>query len=164
MPASIRRAAEAIRDMFEEHLWPYEYNEEKRRFSARFDLEVADLKEVEIHIHARPSSIDPAKCRSIVAYGRIHMQADLEHIAQICEYLTRANFGLAIGNFELDYSTGIIRYKVAMNCRSGLPGPRALEDLVAIPVAMFNRYGKGLLAVNAGTETAEAAARQADAK
>lgn len=164
MPASIRRAAEAIRDMFEEHLLPYEYNEEKRRFSARFDLEIAELKEVEIHIHARPSSIDPAKCRSIVAYGRIHLKADLDRIAQVCEYLTRANFGLAIGNFELDYSTGVIRYKVAMNCRSGLPGISALEDLVAIPVAMFNRYGKGLLAVNNGTMTAEDAARQADAK
>ena len=164
MPASVRRAAETIRDMFEEHLWPYEYNEEKRRFSARFDLEIAELKEVEIHIHARPSSIDPAKCRSIVAYGRIHLKADLDRIAQVCEYLTRANFGLAIGNFELDYSTGVIRYKVAMNCRSGLPGISALEDLVAIPVAMFNRYGKGLLAVNNGTMTAEDAARQADAK
>ena len=164
MSVSIRRAAEAIRDLFEEHLWPYEYDEEKHRFSSHFDLEVAGLDRVELHIHARPSSIEPTKCRSIVSYGRIHLKAAPDHIAQVGEYLTRANFGLAIGNFELDYPTGTIRYKVAVNCRRGLPGFSAMEDLVSIPVAMFNRYGKGLLAVNAGTETAEAAARQADAK
>lgn len=163
MPASLRRAAEMIRDLFEEHMWPYEYNEEKHRFSARFDLTVAGLDHVEIHIHARPSHLDPVKCRSIVAYGLIHLKAAPAQIAQVGEYLTRANFGLAIGNFELDYPTGTIRYKVSVNCRSGLPGFSALEDMVSVPVAMFNRYGEGLLAVNAGIETAEAAARKADA-
>jgi hypothetical protein len=38
MSASIHRAADTIRDMFEEHLWSYEYNEEKHRFTARHDL------------------------------------------------------------------------------------------------------------------------------
>ena len=48
MPVSIRRAAETIGDLFEEHQWPYEYNTEKRRFSARFDLSVAGIDHVGI--------------------------------------------------------------------------------------------------------------------
>ncbi len=163
MPVSIRRAAETIGDLFEEHQWPYEYNTEKRRFSARFDLSVAGIDHVEIHIHARPNHMDPSRCRAIISYGLIPLKADPAQIAQVCEYLTRANFGLGIGNFELDFPTGTIRYKVTINCRSGLPGFTVLSDLVSVPVAMFNRYGAGLVAVNAGTETAEEAAKKADA-
>ena len=164
MSASIHRAADTIRDMFEEHLWSYEYNEEKHRFTARHDLEIPELKETEIHIYVRPSTIEPTRCRSIVAYGLTHLKVDPDRIAQVGEYLTRANFGLAIGNFELDCDNGTIRYKVSINCRSSLPGTSALEDMIAIPIAMFNRYGRGLLAVNAGTETAKEAAAKADAR
>ena len=163
MPVSIRRAAETIGDLFEEHQWPYEYNTEKRRFSARFDLSVAGLDHVEIHIHARPNHMDPSRCRAIISYGLIPLKADPARIAQVCEYLTRANFGLGIGNVELDFPTGTIRYKVTINCRSGLPGFTVLSDLISVPVAMFNRYCAGLVAVNAGTETAEDAAKKADA-
>ena len=162
MPVSIRRAAEAIRDLFEEHMWPYEYKEDMHLFSTRFDLEVPGLDHTDIRILPRPSAKDPAKCRTIAAYAFIPLKVAPARIAEVCEYLTRANFGLAIGNFELDYDHGVIRYKITLNCRSGIPGISALEDLVSIPVAMYNRYGSGLLAVNDGTATAAEAAKKAD--
>src|SRR4030081_1049823 len=35
--------------------------------------------------------------------------------AAMAEYLTRANYGLYIGNFEMDYSDGEIRYKTSID-------------------------------------------------
>ena len=84
-------------------------------------------------------------------------------MAAVCEYLTRANYGLTIGNFELDHRDGEVRYKVSCNVREGLPGEDAVDDLIAMPVAMFNKYGNGFLAVNMGFSTPEDAAAQAEA-
>ena len=33
----------------------------------------------------------------------------------VSEYVTRANYGLRIGNFELDYGDGEVRYKSSLN-------------------------------------------------
>src|SRR5512134_1603120 len=33
----------------------------------------------------------------------------------VAEYLTRANYGLRIGNFELDYADGEVRYKSSLD-------------------------------------------------
>lgn len=163
MPVSIRRAAEAVKSVFGEHDWSYSYDAELNQFTTKFNLTKTDLGSADILIRLRPSNADPAKCRAILAYGLIHLRADATNMAQICEYLTRVNLGLGIGNFELDHRDGEIRYKVSINCRSAMPGDSALEDLVAIPVAMYNRYGNGLIAVSKGTMSAEDAAKEADA-
>lgn len=162
MSVSMRKATEAIKAMFEEHKWTYEYNDDNDKFTTKFNLSKTKLGSVEIQIRPRPTSADPSDCRAIIAYGLISLKADSESMAQICEYLTRANYGLTIGNFELDHRDGEIRYKVSMNCRDALPGDSALEDLVAIPTAMYNRYGNGLLAVSMGMMSAEDAAKKAD--
>lgn len=162
MPVSMRKATEAIREMFSMHNWAYAYNEEQDKFTARFNLSKTRLGNVEIQIRPRPSSADPNVCRAIVAYGRIRLRATPETMAPICEYLTRANLGLSIGNFELDHRDGEIRYKVSMNCRDAIPSPHAMEDVIDIPVAMYNRYGDCLLAVSEGTLSAEEAAKRAD--
>ncbi|HEY2031776.1 MAG TPA: YbjN domain-containing protein [Myxococcales bacterium] len=41
--------------------------------------------------------------------------APLERQAQMAEFITRANYGLIIGNFEMAYGAGTLRYKASVD-------------------------------------------------
>lgn len=62
----------------------------------------------------------------------------------MAEYITRANFGLKMGNFELDYRDGEIRYQSCLPCREGIPSLKDIEYAVDVTFLMMNRYGDGL--------------------
>lgn len=80
----------------------------------------------------------------------------------MAEYLHRANYGLSIGNFELDVRDGEIRYKVSMNVQDAMVGRDAIDDMISLPVSMFTKYGNSLLAVTMGMMTPEDAIKKAE--
>lgn len=71
----------------------------------------------------------------------------------MAEYLTRANYGLRDGNFELDFSDGEIRYKVFHSSIDGVPSKELIKNAVYIGLWMLERYGNGLLSVMFGIQT-----------
>ena len=162
MSVSMNSAINAVKEMFKNNDWSYDFNEEKTLFTTTFNLSKSKLGSVRIMIRVRPTAADANAARLIVGYGLISLKGDSDCMAQVCEYLTRANYGLNIGNFELDHRDGEIRYKVAINCRDALPGMDALEDLCGITTAMYNKYGNGLLAVCMGMMSAEDAIKKAE--
>lgn len=68
----------------------------------------------------------------------------------VAEYLTRANYGLRIGNFEMDFSDGEVRYKSSID----FEGEKLTDNLIrnAIYPAVHNMddYLPGLLKVAYG--------------
>ena len=72
---------------------------------------------------------------------------DAAIMANLTEFLTRANYGLKCGGFDMDMSDGEIRYRTYVDCRDGLPGPKAIERMLYTPLAMYDRYGVGILAI-----------------
>ncbi len=162
MSVSMSQAIGAVRALIEGNQWKYEYSAEKQRFQLKFNLSKTKLSNCTIFISVRPRSDDENSCSRIISYGYISLSGDAESMANVCEYLTRANYGLSIGNFELDFRDGEIRYKVSCNARDALPGEDALDDLISLPILMFNRYGNGLLAVSMGMMTPEQAVEQAE--
>lgn len=157
MSVSMTSAVNAVKAVFDQREWRYTYDEERKLFSLKFNLSKTKLGGADIRIFVRPSRENESNARLILSYGEIDLTADSECMAQVAEYLTRANFGLSVGNFELDFRDGEIRYKVSINCVDALPGEDAIDDLCGIPVSMFNHYGNGLLAVSMGMMTAEEA-------
>lgn len=162
MSVSMNQAVSAIKNMFEQNGWKYQFDQERMMFTTGFNLSKTKLGSMDIRILVRPVSDEPNNCFRINSYGEIDLKADADCMHQVCEYLTRANFGLNFGNFELDFNDGEIRFKVSYNVKDGMVGFDALDDLVSMPVAMFNRYGNGLLAVSMGMMTPEKAIEQAE--
>ncbi|MEB3294603.1 MAG: YbjN domain-containing protein [Synechococcales bacterium] len=74
----------------------------------------------------------------------------------IAHFLTRANYGTLIGNFELDFSDGEIRYKTSIDVEGDRLTPALIKRLVYTNVAMMDEYLPGIQAVMAG-ETPEQA-------
>ena len=73
------------------------------------------------------------------------------------EFITRANYGMVIGNFEMDYSDGEIRYKTSIDVERSLLSQALIRQLVYANVLMMNQYLPGLLAVIEDGMNAEAA-------
>ena len=76
---------------------------------------------------------------------------------EVSDFLTRANYGLILGNFELDFSDGEIRYKTSFDSE-GLDDPTPLfKACVYANVLTADRYFPGLTAVMYGGSTPEQA-------
>jgi hypothetical protein len=71
----------------------------------------------------------------------------------VAEYLTRANWGLLIGNFELDYGDGEIRYKTSIQLNGTELTGELLHPLIYGNVVAMDKYWPGVEAVIALTQT-----------
>jgi hypothetical protein len=76
------------------------------------------------------------------------------------EFVTRANYGIILGNFEMDYADGEVRYKTSIDVEGGQLVPAMIKTLVYANVLTVDRYLPGLLAtVYGGALPAEAIVR-----
>lgn len=76
---------------------------------------------------------------------------------EVADFLTRANYGLILGNFELDFSDGEIRYKTSFDAED-LDDPTPLfKSCIYANVLTADRYFPGLTAVMYGGSTPEQA-------
>ncbi len=69
----------------------------------------------------------------------------------IMEYLTRANYGLLLGNFEMDLGDGEVRFKCSVDLE-GAPLSYALyQNLLYVSVGVADRYFPGFVRVLQGS-------------
>ncbi len=75
----------------------------------------------------------------------------------VAEFLTRANYGLRIGNFELDFDDGEIRYKSSIDFEGEELTPGLIRNTMYPGVQTMDRYMPGILSVVYGGKTPEEA-------
>ena len=68
----------------------------------------------------------------------------------VAEFLTRANYGLRIGNFEMDFRDGEVRYKSALDFEGNVLTPSLIRNAIYPAVQTMDRYLPGLMAVMYG--------------
>jgi hypothetical protein len=68
----------------------------------------------------------------------------------VAEFLTRANYGLLVGNFELDYADGEVRYKSSLDVENSSLSQPLFHNLVYANVWMMDRYLPGIMEVTYG--------------
>ena len=79
-----------------------------------------------------------------------------EHRSAVAELCNRANFGLAIGNFELDVDGGEVRFRTSIDAEGTTPTPELVRNAVVANVLTMDRYVPAILAVLDGTDPADA--------
>ena len=65
----------------------------------------------------------------------------------MAEFLTRANFDLPIGNFEMDFEDGEIRYKTSIDAEDDLLSDALIRNLVYANIYTMDRYLPGIMNV-----------------
>jgi hypothetical protein len=71
----------------------------------------------------------------------------------IAEFIARANYGLRIGNFELDYADGEARFKTSLDFEGELLTHNFIKHAVYPAVQTMDKYLPGLMKVAFGAET-----------
>lgn len=67
--------------------------------------------------------------------------------AAVAEFITRANSGMIIGNFEMDYSDGEVRYKTSVDVEGSSLTLPLVRQLVYANVSTVDHYLPGLMSV-----------------
>lgn len=88
-------------------------------------------------------------CRdgSLICYTALCTNVPRDRRMAVMKYITCANYGLRLGNFEMDQRDGEVRYKCFLGCSDRIPDSLVLKKALNIGFAMFERYGDGLLDV-----------------
>lgn len=97
-----------------------------------------------------------------VFYSRLPANVADEHRTAMAEFITRANHGMVIGNFEMDYSDGEVRYKTSIDVEGTALNHELIKPIVYANVTMMSTYFKALLAVAYGAVTPAAAIQMAE--
>lgn len=72
-------------------------------------------------------------------------EEDPQMMANMAEFISRANYGLKMGNFELDYNDGEVRFKVHVCCEDITPTVAMIKRSIYCPATMFDHYGSGIV-------------------
>jgi hypothetical protein len=94
------------------------------------------------------------RLEQIVFYSIAPVKAPEDVRPEIAEYLTRANYNLIIGNFEIDLDDGEIRCKTSLDIEGGELRPKMVENLIYANVTQMDRYFKGVLMIIYGDASA----------
>lgn len=95
-----------------------------------------------------------------VFYTIIPIRVSDEQRNAAAELVARINYGLNIGNFELDMNDGEIRYKTSIDVEGGELTTRMVETLIAVNISTTDRYFSAFTDVlYAGVAAVEAVGR-----
>jgi hypothetical protein len=83
----------------------------------------------------------------ILFYSVLPLNVPADKLPAIAEFITRANYGMALGNFELDFNDGEVRYKTSLDVTETEITDSMLRPLIYTNVLMMDKYMSGLMAV-----------------
>lgn len=87
------------------------------------------------------------KQQQFVFYSLCPINASEDKRLAAAEFLTRANYGMMNGNFELDFNDGEIRYKTSIDIEGDRLTPALIKNLVYTNVTMMDEYLPGIMSV-----------------
>lgn len=82
-----------------------------------------------------------------VFYSIFPVRTPENRLAEMAEFITRANYGMIIGNFELDYSDGEIRYKTSVDVEDVALDDQLIRHMIYANVLTMDKYFPGLMRV-----------------
>ena len=144
----MNKVASAVQAYLKSQDWRFSFDEDRNVFD--FKMAAKNCDSIRVLIIAKETSI--------CTYAILPIKVPEEQRVAAAEFEARANFGLNIGNMELDMTDGEVRYKSSLCCsEDSIPSMRVIERSVDLAFMMLDRYAKGLLRlVYGGMSTEEA--------
>lgn len=149
------RVANSLLDYFKSKNFDFDFDSDKGILKTSFPTD-SKIGQIDIRIRFLADGY--------ISHAIARISADEASRDKVAEYLTRANYGLRIGNFEMDFRDGEIRFKAF--CRSGdvALDEDQITDSFILPIVQFDTYGDNLLAVLFGMKEPEQAIQDAESK
>lgn len=131
--------ANAVNNFLKEDDWHFSFDENRGIFRFGLGLKgklkklhyIVDIKDDEYLVYAiSPLGAD---------------EEDARMMANMAEFICRANYGLKMGNFELDFDDGEVRFKVHVLCKGVTLTAEMFKRSIYCPATMFDHYGSGIV-------------------
>lgn len=145
----------AVEKYLEDDDWHYEFNEESGIFKFGLTLD-SKISNVTIYCSIKDQGY------SFLISLPLNATKDVRRA--VSEFLTRVNFGIYVGNFEMDFSDGEIRFKSSVPCADNIPTHDQIEQSLFYGISTVKRYANGLLSVMLGLADAEKAYELSEAE
>ena len=143
-PTTDRQFFEEIVNFFEEDGWPFVQIEGEPLLQMVFQGENGKWT---CYAKARDDQ------KQFVFYSVCPVNAPDSKRLAVAEFLTRANSGMIIGNFEMDFEEGEIRYKTSIDVEDDSLSSALIKRLVYANVMMIDGYLPGIMSVIYGDVT-----------
>lgn len=88
--------------------------------------------------------------QQILYYSICPRRVEPKDRANMAEFITRANYGMVIGNFEMDYSDGEVRFKTSVDVEDANLTRALLHHIVHANLLMTDKYLPGITAIVEG--------------
>ena len=134
--AYLPEVAAVLKLAFDHEGWTFGFDAGTGTLDAGFDLDCR-LEQTPLYIHILE---DVVLCH---AYAPLKVPE--EDRRRVMEFVTRANCGLKLCNFEMDLDTGVVCFKTTL-CLTGSPLPvrGAMTELVRGALSVLEDYGDAL--------------------
>lgn len=129
-----------ICNIMDAHNWHYEFDAEEGILYFSFVVH-SRLESTNIQLHVQHSQY--------VLYALLPLAAPTEEpqiMQRMCEFTVCANYGLHLGNFEMDVRDGELRYHTYVDCDGGqMPTDEVVCNSIHVAVRMLERYTDAIL-------------------
>lgn len=88
-----------------------------------------------------------ADLEQFIFYIIVPMTVPKEKLPKAAEYISRVNSGMRIGNFEIDFDNGDVRFKSSINFRNQTLTDELIHGVIEPALDAFNNYFPGLINV-----------------
>ncbi len=153
--ANAQRALATVEAFFKEKSLRYEPIEGRDAFRIGFQIDNGDVRCI-AHVD---SSLEV-----FTWYTYFPTNVPDQFRNEVASFLTRANYGLTIGNFEMDYSDGEVRFKVSMDFAGNQLVPMQVGNTISTSLQTVDRYLPGMMSIIYGGKTAEQACADVEKK
>jgi hypothetical protein len=92
-----------------------------------------------------------------VLYGKPEFDVPAEHRQTVSDFITRVNFGILVGNFELDFVDGECRFKTAFDSDHGRVPAAIFVNAVEGNLANMQKYLPSIAGIATGAMTLDEA-------
>jgi hypothetical protein len=133
---------EAVEQFFSGEGWPIEALLEGQLYETSFE---GDSGVWPVHVHVYDAD---SRVVLVSTWTGLVDEARRPAMAELCN---RANFGLAIGNFELDHDTGEVRFRTSIDTEHAELTPALVRNLAVANMITFDQYLPAIEGVAAGS-------------
>lgn len=96
-------------------------------------------------------------------YLNFRDRAPVKQRRQVMEFITRVNYDLVVGNFELNLDNGHVRFKASVDFTNEVLTEALIQDAIQSAMNAVEAYADGVIAVMRGEKEVRQAIKDAEA-
>ncbi len=129
---------DTVIQFFQEDEWPFDQAQDKPLVRTAFRSDNGSWR---CYVNILPER------QFVIFYSVLDILVPQERLQAATEFITRANYGLFIGNFELDLSDGEVRFKTSIAVTEEGMSTAMFQQLVYTNVMTMDKYLPGIMRI-----------------